>query len=747
LPNNFGQPGFPTIGAALITPYGGTQFNYQLNQIISDIDENLTKTKGRHQMQFGGKYRHERFTYLLDRTSDTAVFGAYATALENPSSGANYTASSNTGYADGDAYLGAAASYAQYKCQPADHFHDMEFDAYFQDNYHVTRNLTMNIGLRWEAHPALWTKDGREEGFDLKNDAVVLVNPVSYYLANGLFVQSYVTNYQNIGVKFETPQQAGFPSTIVGNADFIFNPRVGLAYQPFGGKYGTVIRGAYGRYVYPVSTRSMMTQASNIGTTQAYSQSYTASNQSPDGLPNYLLRAPQTVVMGVNSSTVVTSAGVATVLPGGVSPGSWAKSYQPDLVTQMNFTIEQPLKGNSALRVSWVWDHGTNLDREYYYNNHPSAYVWETAYGTTTPTGTYSGSATGPYDQTTYGGGNSMAEKTGWSNDNALQANYERLFHHGSAYQITYVWSKPLRVGGYRNVDSLVYPHANYQGSLGSLGTMTSPFGTLTPGAVPPALPNGTPNWAEYHKLAVFEAYKIDSAIPLQRIRANGIIDLPVGRGKRFLSNSNRLLDELVGGFQLAGDFALYSQDYQPASSNWGPTNPLKTNKHNAPITDCRSGVCHASFLWFNGYIAPTALTAANGGTCTTKCVTGLPASYAPYLTPIDNTPGTTNYGTNNVQVALLNGSTVTVAYSPGPAGNNPYAKTFLHGPMNYGADLSLFKMFPITERVKMRLTLDAFNFLNVQGYNNPSTTDGTESLLSSANTPRQLQLTLRLSF
>jgi hypothetical protein len=46
-----------------------------------------------------------------------------------------------------------------------------------------------------------------------------------------------------------------------------------------------------------------------------------------------------------------------------------------------------------------------------------------------------------------------------------------------------------------------------------------------------------------------------------------------------------------------------------------------------------------------------------------------------------------------------------------------------------------------------MRLTLDAFNFLNVQGYNNPSTTDGTESLLSSANTPRQLQLTLRLSF
>jgi hypothetical protein len=203
----------------------------------------------------------------------------------------------------------------------------------------------------------------------------------------------------------------------------------------------------------------------------------------------------------------------------------------------------------------------------------------------------------------------------------------------------------------------------------------------------------------------------------------------------------------LVGGFQLAGDFALYSQDFNPVSTNWGATSPLKVYKHNAPITDCRSGVCHASFLWFNGYIAPTALPAANGGTCTTKCVTGLPASYVPYLTPIDNTPGTTNYGSNNVQIALLNGSTPTVAYSPGPAGNNPYSKTYLHGPMNYGADLSLYKVFPVTERVNMRVNLDAFNVFNVQGFNNPSTTDGTESLLSSANTPRQLQLTLRLSF
>src|ERR1700687_4334121 len=81
----------------------------------------------------------------------------------------------------------------------------------------------------------------------------------------------------------------------------------------------------------------------------------------------------------------------------------------------------------------------------------------EMAYGIVPPNGgasvigtpqqnTYAANATGPYDNTTYGSF-TWDVKNGWSNDNALQVNYQRLFHHGSAYQITYVWSKPFRVG------------------------------------------------------------------------------------------------------------------------------------------------------------------------------------------------------------------------------------------------------------------------------------------------------------
>jgi hypothetical protein len=72
--------------------------------------------------------------------------------------------------------------------------------------------------------------------------------------------------------------------------------------------------------------------------------------------------------------------------------------------------------------------------------------------------------------------------------------------------------------------------------------------------------------------------------------------------------------------------------------------------------------------------------------------------------------------------------------------------RTWISGPTNYTVDLSVFKVFPITEKVNLRFNVDAFNALNVQAWNNPAT-NGVETNLSSYNTPRQIQLTLRLTF
>lgn len=768
LPNNFGEVGFPAISGGLYS-FSGTMGAYGETQIISNLDENMTKMVGRHQMQFGGRYRHERFGILPSRNGDTISVGAETTGLENPSSGANYTATPNTGDADADMFLGSASNYTINSQPPYMHAHDMEFDAYFQDNFHVRRDLTLNLGLRYEAHPALWVKYGQMQGFDLKNDAIVTAVPTSALIAQGFTTQAAITNDITDGAKFETPQQAGWPDKLMRDYNLNFLPRVGFAYHVLGNKWGTVLRGAYGRYDFPlpISTYMFKINGKNNPYSLAYTQDYTTANQSPDALPAYLLRYPQPEVMGVNSTNVVNSSTTTSILPG-INEYNADLNFAPDFASQTNVTLEQPLKGNSVLRLSWIWTHGTNLDQSFEYNYHPTTYVWELETGTVLPTGTvigsnqYAATATGPYDQTTWASGSQQEQKTGWSNDNALQANYQRLFHHGIAYQIQYVWSRPFRAGGDANRSAIIYPTQDY--AAGGIGVMTPAYGAVLAPNLPPPRPTGLPAWAYYHSLNRFENYMIDTAVPQQHIQFNGIVDLPVGRGKRFLGNANRFFDELVGGFQLAGDGNIGSQDFLITATNYGPTNPLHVYKHGAPITDCRSGVCYKAYEWFNGYIAPTSIS---GNTCagtSTKVVSGLPSNWAPYQSPVDTTCTATStdkyYGLNEVNISLSNGTTSPITYAPSPSSGsagavnaNPFSKTVLPGPINWTADLSLFKVFPITERFNLRFNMDAFNVFNMQGYTNPSATDGTEQVApgvgqaSSANTARQVQFTLRLSF
>ena len=731
LPNNFGQSGFPSIGAGsmtvssnLLTPYGGTQFNYGMSQILSTLDENLTKIAGKHQLAFGGRYRHERFGYLPDRSSDTIAFSNLATADYDPTTGANYGALPNTGFLDADFFLGAADSYTQVKNAPFGHYRVQEFDSYIQDNYQVSRRLTLNLGLRWEVHPAPHADQNNWVTFDLAHDAIVLPSPLSYYVQNGSTTQAILTNLQNLGVKFETPQQGGVPSSSgINNSDFNFLPRVGFAYTPSFGKLGTVIRGGYGEYIYPVPVRnSVRYLTQDYPFTANYSQSYVSASQAPDGLPNYLLRAPQPVIAGANSANVVNTASTNALLPGINMQETLATNYPPARVREANFTVEQPFRDGSVLRASCVFTHGYNLDQNYQYNNAPSTYAYETTTGLLPPTGTYASTATRPYDQTVWGG-NVVSTKDGWSNDSALQVNYQRPFKNGFAYQIFYVYSRAFRLGGNTFRDNTLYPAANF-----------------APGVLPSGLDTGTllnPSQA----LNRYENYHIDTGIPEHHLTFNGIVDLPVGRGKHFLRNTSRWLDTLVGGYQIAFVGQVVSQSFQVNAGNWGATSPVQVYGSSVPINDCRSGVCHPEYQWFNGYVSPAVINAAKNG------ISGLPANYTPYVAPINNVPGAPNFGTNNVTVTLKNGNKVVTGYSPGPSGANPFSQTVLLGPYNYNADISLYKVFTLTERVQLRLNLDTFNAFNIQGRVNPNTTDGTESLQTSYWTPRQIQLSARINF
>jgi hypothetical protein len=65
--------------------------------------------------------------------------------------------------------------------------------------------------------------------------------------------------------------------------------------------------------------------------------------------------------------------------------------------------------------------------------------------------------------------------------------------------------------------------------------------------------------------------------------------------------------------------------------------------------------------------------------------------------------------------------------------------------------DFSVFKMFSITERVKMQFRAESFNLTNTPWFPAPNTTLGSANFgvvsPSQANDPRNVQLALRLMF
>jgi len=82
----------------------------------------------------------------------------------------------------------------------------------------------------------------------------------------------------------------------------------------------------------------------------------------------------------------------------------------------------------------------------------------------------------------------------------------------------------------------------------------------------------------------------------------------------------------------------------------------------------------------------------------------------------------------------------------------NPWYYSNIRGPQFFNIDGSLYKDFPIVERVKLQLHLDAFNALNNMNYNNPnmsvtSSQFGKSTDIYPQDFGRRLQLGARIEF
>lgn len=731
LPNPFQGKGLPDA-----TSLGFGNFIYQGPRPRKDVtrlisgEQNFTWLKGKHQFEFGWRYRQELLDVLPDQEQNQGShsFDSQATALFDPASGSGQALSiPRTGHNSANLFLGVAGQYSATFNRGWYHLRGKEVSGYLQDNWKVSNDLTLNLGVRYEYFSPVRETNNILMGFDVERRAMASPIPVSKMIELGYTSAAIVREYERLGVKFISTKEAGLPDQLINPNFTDFSPRVGFAWKRTTFGHQWVLRGGYGMYRFPAPLRTFNARMrANPPMTANSRLSINNAAQTPDGLPNYGLRSAPTVIAGLNSQDVLPANAIAPFARGGFG----AAAFNPDQPTtraeEWNLTLETTAWKDTLLRFGYVGTAGRNVDLWTRLNDAPNNYVWFVSTGRPIPTGEFAGTARRPLDKTTFGQIETYS-RGGYSNFNGMQFELSRRYKAGYSYQFFYVLSNAMGTG---NIDT---------GNSAANAVFNTEI--YLPGAVP----------ADFDARNRFLNYRRDTDIPQHRLRWNFLMDLPFGKGKKWLSSSKGFVNALAGGWQVAGFGSWRSRYWELPVANWGSLGSVEVYGTKYPIEDCRSGQCIPGYLYWNGYISANRINShdANGKP---NGVMGVPADYKPSNTPVwpipanggsPSDPNFVLYDTNNVNVRLNDNSVQRVGKDEVI---HPWRQQFFPAPWVFDMSASLFKTIPITERVTFRLNADFFQVFNNPGLQGPGA-NGILSLQNSQNDARQLQLTLRLSF
>lgn len=727
LPNPMGAKQWPDIlSLGLTGTLYRTVYPNADKSTFYQIDDNLTKVAGRHQLSMGVHWRRDLVNYLPQQEQSAGLTQPVAnwTALWDPAgTPASPRTTPLTGSLIASAHLGQMM-YGMKTTHGYFYMRQSQYAAYFQDNFKAARRLTLNLGLRWMAWPSMTEKYGNVSGFDIAQKAVVLTQPLERYYRLNPVMAPGVARLLSLGVKFIDYSQAGFPRNLIFSNWKDFAPRLGFAYQITPGNRPLVVRGGYSLAYFPIPiTGQMEKMRAGIPFVSNPLWSPDSAGYYPDGQPGWSLRTVPVYVAGLNTRNILDNPGGNLGLTPGSITGSLIDPHYPDArVHDWNLTLEREVLPKTLARVAWVGNHAAYLDVFRSVNPQTPGFIWASNMGTPYPA-TAGGSR--PYDST-YG---DIVEsgRYGYSNYTGLQIEVARRYNRDFGYQVFYVIS-----------------NANVLGSISDQGTTTTSY--------PPSyyLNSQVAGLTQY-QLDRLVNYHRDSTIPKRRLSWNWVADIPVGRGKRLGRGMHRLADAIAGGWQISGYGAWNTSWFSLPASLFPAGNKSGIYGTKYPVQDCRSGRCLSAYLWYNGYINPAQINSVNDKG-QPNGIMGVPAGYKPAFqplipfpaSPIPNDPNALYYGTNTVFITLKDGTVYRGSYG----GLTPLQNQFVESQGLWTLSASLLKTFPVRERLRLRIQWDVFNPTNSpQEPQLPSTSEGLLYTYLSGTAARSMQFTLRLSW
>lgn len=600
------------------------------------LSDNLTWVKGRHTLKFGTEIRREEFT-IFQPASPRGNQDFGPTLSDNPAN------PGTGGLALASFLLGLTDGGSINNLHNVDYFRPL-YSFYGQDDWKVSPKLTLNLGLRYELFTTVKERHNEQGTFNLHDPTSPTI-----IVPKGQTLQLTPTLASEITVS-PTGSRGLIP---VDKNNFA--PRIGFAYQL---TPGTVLRGGYGIFYGgqengPYSNPSpgfnppfFVTQSFNspCGAASANPALFASGNDC--AVPD-LSNAPG----GIPGSAGISVGFPATALTDPNTPLLF--TLDPGLVTpymqQWNFGVERQLGKDTVLQLTYAGSKGTKLFTFYNGNQaDPSA----------DPSAPFAPRRPVPLIDT----GINLFKSDGGSKYNSLQSRLEKRFTHGFSLLMTYTYS-----------------HAEDNASNANLGSQN----------------NDGFRWFKHP-----EWEKGNASFDVRhRFTASYIYELPFGKGKSMLGGANGTLEQVVGGWQVAGITTF-------SSGNW--FTPIDSN---------------GSFANSDGLQMPDVVANPNGKHCQ---------------------PGTFFNTCAFVDPALG---------SFGDAGRNS-----ILGPGFQIWDFSVFKMFQIRERTHLEFRTEFFNIPNHTNFllsksgpqeSNNSTVLGASQFgfLTAARSPRQIQFALKLSF
>lgn len=333
-----GIEGFPILN---VTGYGnfGDIGIRPLEQFFTsrNFADTFTSIRGSHTLKTGVDlrlYRRAAFNGINAR----GTYSFTGVLTQNPAR------AGGTGYGLADFLLGLPISAGRNFPRLRQVVNWQNISSFFQDDWKLSRRLTLNLGLRHELNPQPTEERNRISSFDLVSGRPIAATGDDDRIDEDTFLFFSQADLDYMGVV--SGRSLGFPARALRKTQYNgFAPRFGFSWDLFG-KGRTVLRGGYGIF-YTLVGGNLSTQS--IGSVPFFrGETYAGDPLTP--------------------SLTLASAFPVTNAPPLAEIFAFQNDFANSYIQEWSFNIQQQAFRDTVFEIGYVANKGTKLDVQYQAN-------------------------------------------------------------------------------------------------------------------------------------------------------------------------------------------------------------------------------------------------------------------------------------------------------------------------------------------------------------------------------------------